>query len=228
MKNNILIYRITFDPENLDYIGYTSNLKERLKRHFNGRGNKLIYVYYKRHGREAFNISIIEDNITSKEKAWDREKHWIKHFNCTYPNGFNFTNGGEGVDFDNPELKELHRQAVNHPKELERKSKTAKEVMNRHGARDKHSKKMKESANRPEVKEAKSKAMKEICQDPNYRERMRKNAKESLNRPEVKNKLSKARQGNQNAKGLKGYKQTPEHIANKRKARQKNSQNKKQ
>ena len=57
--------------------------------------NTLIGSAIREFGIKNFKTEIIE-KCTSREQLNEREKFWISHFNCKFPNGYNCTNGGVG------------------------------------------------------------------------------------------------------------------------------------
>ena len=93
-----LIYKIQHKENKKIYIGQTSvSLKYRLQKHREAAktGTSHFYKAIRKYGWEAFEIQIVEDNI-SLELINEREKYWIAYYD-SYKNGYNSTIGGEGA-----------------------------------------------------------------------------------------------------------------------------------
>ncbi len=90
-----VIYKITNLINGKSYVGQTSRtLKERFIEHAKAKthlGNAI-----RKYGRKNFSVEVIEE-CTKPEQLNEREIFWIAHFNCKHPNGYNFTDGGEGT-----------------------------------------------------------------------------------------------------------------------------------
>ena len=90
---SIGIYKITNKVNGKSYIGLSSNIEERFKKHRQMQGEKVLYSAFQKYGIENFDFSIIE--LCSSELLSEREKYWIAYYD-TYNNGYNATLGGEG------------------------------------------------------------------------------------------------------------------------------------
>lgn len=96
------IYKITNLVNNKIYIGQTKNdPKDRFRRHclnYGSRGGEshknesVINNSILKYGKENFLFEVIEGPV---ENYNEREKYWIKYYNCKTPNGYNLTDGGE-------------------------------------------------------------------------------------------------------------------------------------
>ena len=79
------------------YIGQAINSKERWYHHCNNAEkpcpNGAIDNAIKKYGKENFTLEVIE----RVENYNEREKYWIKFYDCKIPNGYNIKDGGEGV-----------------------------------------------------------------------------------------------------------------------------------
>ncbi len=102
-NNKFCVYKIINLINGKVYIGKTSDINNRWKKHIKIAKNreKKAYQYLhksiNKYGVENFIIEELENNITEQE-AFDREKFWIIFFNSRDPNvGMNLTDGGEGV-----------------------------------------------------------------------------------------------------------------------------------
>ena len=97
---SIGIYKITNKVNSKSYIGLSSNIEERFKKHRQMQGEKILYSAFQKYGIENFDFSIIE--LCSSELLSEREKYWIEYFG-SFKNGYNATLGGDGksyIDYD--------------------------------------------------------------------------------------------------------------------------------
>lgn len=92
------IYKITNKINGKIYIGQhkVPLIKENFRRYM-GKGIA-IQKAIKKYGKENFDKEILEyiDDDEKHELVSEREKFWIKEFNCMSPNGYNISPGGEG------------------------------------------------------------------------------------------------------------------------------------
>lgn len=90
----MIIYKAQNKINEKIYIGQTKdNLKKRIVDH-----ERMGYIFHKalvKYGLQNFDISII-DLAKTKEELNEKERYWIKFYNCKVPNGYNLTDGGEG------------------------------------------------------------------------------------------------------------------------------------
>ena len=92
----IVIYKIICNINNKIYIGITSNLKYRLKVHYNCYNkNTLLSRAIRKYGKKNFSVEILNE-VISWDEAYKKEKEYIKLCNSYMPNGYNMTFGGEG------------------------------------------------------------------------------------------------------------------------------------
>ena len=90
-----VIYKITNLLNGKPYVGQTSRtLEERFIEH--GKAKTHLGKAIRKYGLGNFSVEVIEECTTS-EQLNEREIFWIAHFNCKHPNGYNFTDGGEGT-----------------------------------------------------------------------------------------------------------------------------------
>lgn len=92
------IYKITNKLNGKIYIGQhkVPLIKENFRRYLgSGIAIKNAITEY---GKENFDKEILEyiDDDEKHELVSEREKYWIKEFNCISPNGYNISAGGEG------------------------------------------------------------------------------------------------------------------------------------
>lgn len=114
----MVIYKIENKINGLIYIGQTkADLSVRIMRH------KVMNKYYiqralNKYGLESFTVSVI-DEVFTKEAIDEKEKYWIKFYDCRSPKGYNCTGGGDGND--TPRSEETRRRmsmvkmGKNHP-----------------------------------------------------------------------------------------------------------------
>lgn len=99
----MLIYMIKNLTNGKIYIGQT---KKTIRHRYGSgcrSGNWWKYIKHNSHlsnainlyGPEQFEISIIEHGLLSTDELDSREQYYIKQFDCVYPNGYNYTYGGQ-------------------------------------------------------------------------------------------------------------------------------------
>lgn len=96
------IYKIQNKINNKIYIGQTvKTIESRFKGHVWGaisnRSNTALARAFRKHGIQLFEISLI-DFCDNKDKLNEKEKYWIQYYDCKTPNGYNLTDGGEGMN----------------------------------------------------------------------------------------------------------------------------------
>ena len=88
------IYRIQSKIDGKKYIGQTmKNLSSRISAHI--RSKSYIGNALRKYGLQSFDILVI-DNADDRETLNEKERYWISFYDCKHPDGYNFTNGGEG------------------------------------------------------------------------------------------------------------------------------------
>ena len=92
----MVIYKIQNNINGKIYIGQTQNaLSRRIASHI-GDNKFPIARALNKYGLESFTISVI-DEADTKEILNEKEKYWIRFFNCKIPYGYNLTDGGSGA-----------------------------------------------------------------------------------------------------------------------------------
>lgn len=89
------IYLITNLLNSKQYVGITKfTLEKRFLQH--SRRGYALSESIKKHGKEKFSIELVEE-VDSAEKAYELEQYYIKKYNTKAPNGYNLTDGGDGI-----------------------------------------------------------------------------------------------------------------------------------
>lgn len=92
-----VIYKITF-PNGKCYIGQSIHHEERWKEHIKESEKELpdciVHRAIKKYGVDVITFEVIERDIPQGVPLNDREIHWVAHYNCMKPNGYNMTPGG--------------------------------------------------------------------------------------------------------------------------------------
>jgi group I intron endonuclease len=91
METKVIIYKTVNKINGKIYVGKDSHNNPN----YLGSG-KYIMRAIKKYSKENFVKETI-DLAESIEELNEKEKYWIKFYNCKVPNGYNFTDGGEGV-----------------------------------------------------------------------------------------------------------------------------------
>lgn len=95
----MIIYRAENLITRKSYIGKTiRTLNERKLEHLNRMSQRKSYFHnaLKKYGLNAFEWQVIEKSKSELELN-TLEQHYIQYYKTKYPNGYNLTNGGEGV-----------------------------------------------------------------------------------------------------------------------------------
>ena len=91
----MFVYKITSKLNNKCYIGITNDFNRRMREHKTLHDkNSLIEQAIQLDGVNNFLYEIIEET-SSLEEAQYKEIDYIKKFNSKFPNGYNYTSGGE-------------------------------------------------------------------------------------------------------------------------------------
>lgn len=97
------VYLITNKVNGKLYVGQTTkDVATRWALHMSDfeRGRKKnypLYLAFAKYGVENFDVSVLKDNIVSYEELDYWEMYYIKKLNTRHPNGYNLTDGGQGV-----------------------------------------------------------------------------------------------------------------------------------
>lgn len=93
----MIIYKLENKVNGKIYIGQTKvKLSRRIAHHITD--NKFpVEKAFNKYGLESFTLSVI-DEADSRDILNEKERYWIKFFDCRLPKGYNCTNGGEGAE----------------------------------------------------------------------------------------------------------------------------------
>ncbi len=106
-----VIYKITNLINGKIYVGQTKrSLKKRIREHCISKNTNGIEGAIKKYGIDNFKVEVIEE--CPVEMLNEREIFWIKELNSKAPNGYNLTDGGEGLK--NPTKETCDRISANH------------------------------------------------------------------------------------------------------------------
>lgn len=102
MEELYQIYLITNKETNKQYVGQViqyRGYKVRFREHLCGiktANTRLLSNSIKKHSAETFEVKLVEENIP-ESLIDEKEKYYIKYYNTFMPNGYNMTEGGQGV-----------------------------------------------------------------------------------------------------------------------------------
>ena len=91
---HMIIYRILNKINSKQYIGQTTQtLESRINEHFHNKRNHPLYCAIRRYGTQNFEFSLV-DTASNMDELNEKEKYYIKFYDCLWPNGYNFHQGG--------------------------------------------------------------------------------------------------------------------------------------
>lgn len=89
------IYLVTNLLNSKKYVGITKfSIEERFLQHT--KRGFLLTEAIKKYGKQKFSVELVE-KVESSEKAYKLEQYYIEKYNTKSPNGYNLTNGGDGI-----------------------------------------------------------------------------------------------------------------------------------
>ena len=88
------IYKITHRESGMCYIGLSVHIFKRWNSHISTRKKYKLHDAFDQFGIDSFSFEVIEE--CDKKELRKREKHWIKHYDCVWPKGYNSNHGGGG------------------------------------------------------------------------------------------------------------------------------------
>ena len=190
----MVVYKITSRLNGMIYIGKTTRpLKERIGEHCRQKNTSLIDRAIQKHGIENFIVEIIEQCETI-EKLNEREIFWIAELNCKHPNGYNQTDGGDGLtgctDATRKKLSEINTGKKMPDSARVNMSKAQKEIAKRPGESERRSQWMTDYYARPGSLEKKSAEQKKRFESKEESEKMRQRSTGRRHKNSSKMKLS--------------------------------------
>ena len=193
----MVIYKITSLLNCMIYIGKTTRpLKERIGEHCRQKNSSLIDRAIQKHGIENFKIEILEQCETI-EQLNEREIFWIAALNCKKPNGYNQTDGGDGLtgclESTRKKLSEINTGKKMSDESRAKLSATQTEIANRPEEKTRRSLWMIDYYSRPGSIEKKSAEQKKRFENPAEREKMRQKSLGHKHKDSSKMKLSTRR-----------------------------------
>ena len=110
-----IIYKIENKINGKAYIGQTKNpLSKRVLSHVKGRKGRqrsLIGKAFDKYGLQSFEISVIDQADDSKILS-EKECYWIRFLDTKKPNGYNLTDGGDGLINPSQEVRDRISQKL--------------------------------------------------------------------------------------------------------------------
>jgi group I intron endonuclease len=89
------IYLITNLKNKKQYVGITKfSLEERFSQHI--KRGFLLTEAIRKYGQKTFSIELVEQ-VESVERVYELEQYYIKQYDTKVPNGYNLTDGGDGI-----------------------------------------------------------------------------------------------------------------------------------
>ena len=117
------IYSIKNMVNGKEYIGRDSRIdrRNRIKNHLlklkrRNHDNDYLQNSWNKYGEIAFQYSVVENCVS--ERLAEREMFYIKDRNTKYPNGYNLTDGGEGLL--NPSYEVRQKMSIAHKQAIEK------------------------------------------------------------------------------------------------------------
>jgi len=99
-----VVYKITNTINSMSYIGITGDYKRRMRDHFGCYDDCYLHRAIRKYGKKEFKHEIIF-GCSSWEDACKEEIEYVKAFNTKRPNGYNLTDGGEGLSNPSEEIR---------------------------------------------------------------------------------------------------------------------------
>ena len=197
-----VIYRIYHKGSMKSYIGKSIRPNERLREHLNGYShNTVLRRAIKKYGVDAFCVEILESNMPESQLAKLEILH-IRFFNSKTPNGYNFTDGGEGMSGWEPTSETRRRSSEarigekNHFYGKRHSPETRQKISD--SMKGKHKGKPLSAAHRQKLSEAKKGQIPWIKgkeHSPDTRRKISEANKGKKHSPEARKKLSEAGKG---------------------------------
>ena len=186
-------------PDEMRYIGYSTNPQQRLQQHINKWNEEAKRQFHKaRWIRKVLSdggqIAIVILDECTESNYQEREQHWIRYYRKAGHPLTNMTDGGDGIVALTPEARERWQQTRSTPefREMLRKNQKGRKATQ-------------------ETKRKRGESVKAKYSDPEFRRMFL----ESARKPEKIEKIRRGSTGNTNRRGKKA---TPKAVENNRKA----------
>lgn len=109
----MIIYKIQNIKSGKIYIGQTKrSLEKRLQEHIRNKRTPISKAL-RSVGSSGFIVTVI-DHAHSHDELDEKERFWIKYYDCVVPNGYNICEGGEGVKGWHPTDEQKERLRLSH------------------------------------------------------------------------------------------------------------------
>ena len=181
---NYLVYvaiNVGDNPEKgFRYVGKTNDFKNRKSSHKKDAHNESPYDFHvaiRKWGWESFDWRIDRESMLEWE-ALDHEIELIAHLNTFHGDGYNMTEGGDGVSLSADDLAKRNAAI--------KKAHSTPE--NRKGASERTKNQWKDK----DIRKRRCDGIKKAVSDPEYRRRMSEISKKCLSDPKAKKKMSDA------------------------------------
>lgn len=94
----MIIYKFTNNINKMSYVGLSRH--DTVNDRYGGKWYKQSHNQYLKnavnfYGLNNFSVEILEKDIKTEKELGEKEKFYILKYNSFYPNGYNFTSGGE-------------------------------------------------------------------------------------------------------------------------------------
>lgn len=110
------VYVITNKVNGKKYVGQTVvSIERRWIQHLSAARKGSPYALHgaiRKYGDHSFSVRCCEEVLGAFQEILDAEIKHIQQQGSLYPQGYNLTPGGEGIDWSNPDLRERHQKAI--------------------------------------------------------------------------------------------------------------------
>lgn len=188
----MIVYKITNLENGKIYVGQTRRtLEERFKEHC--QADSAIGRAIRKHGKEKFKCEILETCKTLEELN-EREKFWIKTFDCMIPKGYNKTDGGQSTLLAEEVRHQISESLIKfyeeHPEALEKISEEQKKRYADPEERAKAAERTRKVFEDPAIREKHAESQRKRFENPEEREKISATLTEHFSDPEERKKQS--------------------------------------
>ena len=188
----MIVYKITNLIDGKIYVGQTRRtLEERFNQH--SRADTILGRAIRKYGKKNFKREILETCKTPEELN-EREKFWIKFYDCMTPKGYNRTDGGENAMLSEEVRQQISESLIGfyeeHPEALEKISEDQKKRFSNPEERAKAAERTRKSFENPERVAKQSESQRKRFENPEEREKISAKVSERFSDPEERKKQS--------------------------------------